>query len=370
LASNLARRPRRSGRAARLAPITLALVLAACAPAAPAPAPTGSSPGAPAAASPAPAGASSAPPPAAAAPPPKEKVRIAYVSQGATIGVIDLVKQSGMFDRYGIDADLTLIRTPLSVSAMISGEVDMNFIAAQPILSSNLEGADTVLVSCGIDKAFWWIMSKPSLTRPQDLKGMRVANSRPGSNLYEVFNLALPRWGLTPDDVKLVLIDNNQDKLVALQTDIADAAVISVPFNVEAAKLGFRQLVDVGELGISWPASCLATTHRFIAARPAALKGVLQAYIATSQWMKTHRPEAVEMLMRFTETDDREVIEDAFTTVLKYQDDVPYPSRRGIETILQFLPNAAAAGASPDRFVDDRVVRELDQAGFIKAVMQ
>src|SRR5437870_5778100 len=56
---------------------------------------------------------------AASAPPAREKVRIAHVSNGATMAVIDVARQAGMFDRYGVDAELQLIPNPISVAAML-----------------------------------------------------------------------------------------------------------------------------------------------------------------------------------------------------------------------------------------------------------
>jgi len=292
------------------------------------------------------------------------------VSNGATMAVIDVVKQSGMFDRYGVDAELTLIRSPLSVASMIAGEVDFNFIAARPILTSNLEGADTVLVACGIPVAFWWVFAKPSVARPEDLRGLRVASGRRGGDLYAIFDVVSPRWGIGPNDYTVLQIDADSEKLVALQNDAADAAVISVPFNLLARRAGLRQVADIGDYRVPWPASCLGTTRRFVADRPAALRGVLQAYIAAGQWLKSHKEEAVQMMMRFTETDDRALLEEAYETVVKYQQPIPYPTAEGVQTILDTLETEAAATAPPDRFVDDRILRELDQSGFIQSVRQ
>jgi ABC-type nitrate/sulfonate/bicarbonate transport system substrate-binding protein len=128
--------------------------------------------------------------------------------------------------------------------------------------------------------------------------------------------------------------------------------------------------VDVGELGIRWPASCLGTTRRFIAEHPAAVRGVLQAYIAGTHWMRAHKEEALEMLMRFTDSHDRAIMEEAYKTVLKYQQPVPYPTLDGVQTILSTVANENAAAATPDRFIDDRILRELESSGFIKSVAQ
>jgi len=52
----------------------------------------------------------------------------------------------------------------------------------------------------------------------------------------------------------------------------------------------------------------------------------------------------------------------------KYYESVPYPSLRGVETVLGFVEkdNPKAKSADPKSFVDDSLLREIEQSGFIK----
>jgi hypothetical protein len=52
----------------------------------------------------------------------------------------------------------------------------------------------------------------------------------------------------------------------------------------------------------------------------------------------------------------------------KYYEAVPYPSLRGVETVLGFVEkdNPKAKGADPKSFVDDSLLREIEQSGFVK----
>jgi len=52
----------------------------------------------------------------------------------------------------------------------------------------------------------------------------------------------------------------------------------------------------------------------------------------------------------------------------KYYESVPYPSLRGVETVLGFVEkdNPKAKGADPKSFVDDSLLREIEQSGFMK----
>jgi hypothetical protein len=50
---------------------------------------------------------------------------------------------------------------------------------------------------------------------------------------------------------------------------------------------------------------------------------------------------------------------------------MPYPSMRGVETVLGFLEkdNPKAKSADPKFFVDESLLKEIDQSGFIKLLL-
>jgi hypothetical protein len=55
------------------------------------------------------------------------------------------------------------------------------------------------------------------------------------------------------------------------------------------------------------------------------------------------------------------------TYAIKYMARVPYPSLKGVETILDDLAktNPKAKGADPKRFVEPRFLKELEDSGFV-----
>jgi len=56
----------------------------------------------------------------------------------------------------------------------------------------------------------------------------------------------------------------------------------------------------------------------------------------------------------------------------KYYEQMPYPSLRGVETVIGFVErdNPKAKGADPKSFVDDSLLREIDTSGFVKGLYQ
>jgi hypothetical protein len=54
----------------------------------------------------------------------------------------------------------------------------------------------------------------------------------------------------------------------------------------------------------------------------------------------------------------------------KYYEAMPYSSLRGVETVLGFIEkdNPKAKGADPKSFVDDSLLREIENSGFVKTL--
>jgi hypothetical protein len=56
----------------------------------------------------------------------------------------------------------------------------------------------------------------------------------------------------------------------------------------------------------------------------------------------------------------------------KYYEAMPYPSLRGVETVLGFVEkdNPKAKNVDPKAFVDDSLLKEIDASGFVKGLYQ
>jgi hypothetical protein len=56
----------------------------------------------------------------------------------------------------------------------------------------------------------------------------------------------------------------------------------------------------------------------------------------------------------------------------KYYEPLPYPSMRGVQTVLGFVEkdNPTAKSADPKSFVDDSLLKEIESGGFVKGLYQ
>jgi nucleoid-associated protein YgaU len=94
----------------------------------------------------------------------------------------------------------------------------------------------------------------------------------------------------------------------------------------------------------------------------------MRAVIEGVHYAKTHRKETMEVITKYLRTDDKEVLEDTYESiVLGLVPEKPYPTQKGIQIILREFgaKDPAARSARPDQFVDLTIVKELDGSGFI-----
>ena len=155
--------------------------------------------------------------------------------------------------------------------------------------------------------------------------------------------------------------------LASLESGAADAANFSSPTNLEARKRGYVELVDIAALGLPYQGSCLMARESFFNARPEVMRKLIRAYADAIHRYKTDEDFSVRVLTQYTQIEDPEIQR---TTWHYYAQqiapEIPYPTLAGVQTVIEEVAatNPQAAQYAPEYFVDDRFVRELDEAGY------
>jgi nucleoid-associated protein YgaU len=145
-------------------------------------------------------------------------------------------------------------------------------------------------------------------------------------------------------------------------------AMLSAPTSIRAKRMGFPMLADMQMLGLEYQHTSIATSRALIKSKPDLPRDFMRAMIEGIHYAKTHRKETMDVLAKYLRTDDREVLEDTYESiVLTLVPEKPYPTQKGIQIILREFgaKDPAARSARPEQFVDTSVMKELDGSGFI-----
>jgi len=147
--------------------------------------------------------------------------------------------------------------------------------------------------------------------------------------------------------------------------------MLSAPTSLRAKKLGFPMLADLQMLGLEYQHTSIATSRALIKSKPDMVRDFMRAYIEGIQYAKTHRKETLDILAKYLRTDDKDVLDDTYESVIMTLiPEKPYPTLKGIQIILREFgqKDAAARAARPEQFVDLSIIKELDSSGFIDRV--
>ena len=132
--------------------------------------------------------------------------------------------------------------------------------------------------------------------------------------------------------------------------------------------MGFPMLADLQMLGLEYQHTSIATSRALIKSKPDLVRDFMRAYIEGIHYAKTHRKESIEVLAKYLRTDDKDVLDDTYESILMtLVPEKPYPTLKGVQIILRELgaKDPVARSARPEQFVDTSIVKELESSGFI-----
>jgi NitT/TauT family transport system substrate-binding protein len=251
---------------------------------------------------------------------------------------------------------------------MLAGEVPIIQLGGAASMQANLAGADTVIVATILKKFLFSIFSRPDITRIADLKGKLFGATRFGTLSDFASRFALEKNGINPErDITMVQTGGQPETLAALVTGKVQAAALSVPAILRAKKANMRELLDIAKLEAMIHQNGVVTTRRYLKTNEDTVRRFLRAYIEGAALAKKDKAFATRVMAKYLGASDREILDDAYERVILHLELPPYPSIEGVSTLLKTLEKTQpkARTAKPEDFIDSRLVRELDESGFI-----
>jgi len=253
--------------------------------------------------------------------------------------------------------------------ALLGGDVQFVRLGANAVIQSSLRGANLKMIANTINTLVFSLMSRPEIQTAKDLKGKKVGVTRLGGSTDFALELALKKWGLRRgSDVAVLQTGGMPQLLGAISGGVVDAGVISPPTNLTGAKLGLKELVDFGDIGIVYPNSPLATTQLFLEKNRATALQLLRAYSEGIHRVKTDREGTIKALAKYTKVQDPEILAELYRIYgVKYLEAIPKVRLDAVDEVLRSEVKSATALKSTD-FLDNSLVAELEQHGFFQAL--
>jgi NitT/TauT family transport system substrate-binding protein len=300
----------------------------------------------------------------------QEKARIGWTGINPAASPIWVVQEKGFLKKLGVNAEIINISSsPIAMQALLAGELDVIVSSVTTLVTSRLAGADAVMVQTLVPTFVDHIVSLASITDVQQLKGKTGGVNRAGSTSDLGLRLALRRFGINPEkDMNIVTAGDAPARLAAMSRGFLQFTIIPEPFVQEAEKLGFRDLLDSGTLGIPFHWNAVLTRETVVKSRRGMVAKVVQANTEAIHFIKTNREESKAIFSKYLNLKDATGLERAVRAYANIFPEVPTPSPEGVKTMLDDLAprNPKAQNADATQYVDLSFVRELESSGFIK----
>ena len=295
-------------------------------------------------------------------------INVVWTSEVGQFAPLWVTKEAQLFEKYGNSVQLIFIQGASSAAAALSsGDAHVGMFSPQVVIST--PQLDLVMFGRLGNTMDNRVYARKGIKNIKEVK--RVAISRFGSNADFAARFLLQREGLRPDiDVALLQVGNQANRIAAVETNNADAAMLTPPMTLQARKLGMTLLLDASKLNIPYSSLFFVARRPYLAKSRAELVNFNKAMIEGVAIYKSNKEFAMKVLSKYMKVQDRDVLEENFKEYdfpLK-----PYPSREYFELPIQEVgkKDPKVLKENPDRFTDLSLVKELESSGFIDKISQ
>jgi ABC-type nitrate/sulfonate/bicarbonate transport system substrate-binding protein len=305
---------------------------------------------------------------AAAAP----KIVLAHGALNARIAPLWIAQEQKFFAKYNVDATVILVRQiQVMISGLGTGEIDIALTSGSTLLGAAAGGLDVKMVAALNAKVTYDLVAAPAIKTAKDLRGKRFGIQAFGGGLWMGAMLGLEYLGLDPqrDNINVLQVGNQSIIAQAMEAGSIDAAALDGVFSRKLKQKGFNILADFSQANIPTIGLGLVAKSAFIRERQEALEGVLKGLSESIAFILSpkYKPVVLKTIMQHLRIGDPVTAEEGYQDLVTGLEKKPFPSIEGLRNAQRLLKprNPKLQTIKVEELVDDRIVRRLEESGFI-----
>jgi NitT/TauT family transport system substrate-binding protein len=299
-----------------------------------------------------------------------DKVNLAYVSDSpASSAAYWVANDAGLFKKHGLDVDMIFINgSTRSIQSLIAGDLHFAGAVGTSAMNGRMAGGDVVIINGLVNTLPYYLIGKPEIRSPEDLKGKSAATHIPGTSADFALRLALKKFGIPYESIKAVMVGGAPARVAAVTSGQVDFAVVTEPGKIKGESVGLKMILDMAKLNIPFQFTCTVTTGQMLREHPDTVQRMAKAMAEAIHYYKNHEPEVIKIMQKYTRGQSRGILEGAYDAYQELFVADTYPTLEGLKNTLEVQSSwdPKAARAKVDDFVDLRFVNELRTSGFIK----
>ena len=300
---------------------------------------------------------------------------LAYAAMNARVAPLWVARERGFFAKYGISADTIFVRgAPTLVAAMAANEIDVGYTGGTAVVGAVANGADLKVLSAFTNRVTYDLMVKPGIKTAEDLRGKKFGIQAIGGTVWMGAILALEHLKLDPERDKInILAVGDQNVLAqALESGTIDATVLDGVQSRRLAALGFPTLVDLNKYNLPILSSGFVMREPNIQKNPQLAENLLKAVIegAVFSLSLQQKPTTLKILQKYLKVSEKDA-EEGYRDLVMGTEKKPYANPAGVTNVVRLMKrsNPKVEKVTPEQLIDDRILKKIDQSGFIDEVL-
>lgn len=156
--------------------------------------------------------------------------------------LVRVANANGLCEKNGIKCEIrTMTSSPLGLQTLLSGDIDIAFVATDSLIQATNKGADLKVIGSGGREQVFFLMAAAGLPLPnlskgfpgvmQDFKGKKIGITARGSGSEFVLKDMLIDAGMKIEDVTLVAVGAPNTAFPAIANKQVDALVLFNPMD-------------------------------------------------------------------------------------------------------------------------------------------
>ena len=299
----------------------------------------------------------------------EQNLRLAYISDSpGSSSPYWIAKDAGLFKKHGLNVELIFVNgSTRGIQSLVAGDIDFASAVGTSAINGKLAGGDIVIFDSLVNTLPYYIIGKPTIKSPEDLKGRTLATHIPGTSADFAARLALRKYGIDYKDIQAVMVGGTTTRVATVINGQSDFTMVTEPGKIAGEKAGLKLIIDMAKLKIPFVFTCTVTSGKLIREQPKTVEKVAKALVEAVHFFKSHKDQSIRIMAKYTRGVLPAVLEGSWHAYKDLLEESTTPSVTGLSETLavQSAWDPKAAKADAEDFVDLRFTNNLKRNGFI-----
>ena len=261
-----------------------------------------------------------------------DEIKIASTGPGLSTLPLEIAARKSFFRDEGFDVLTITMRTNIAVNALLTRNVDYATPSTSAIKAATAN-LPVKLIAVLLGRPDYFLTVKKEIRSVKELKGKRIAIGSFGAAADLAMRTVVKQDGLDPDrDLIRLQMGGAAARYASLLAGSVDATILTLPYNIQADKAGFKDLLWFGER-LELPLSGVATRDETIQKNPKQVFGIVRAVFRAMAFAAANREETVQILINWLKL-DREVAERSYELGKRSWSDGGVVSDAAVQTLV------------------------------------